>query len=44
MIKEYVNATGTSRFYSWAVPPGLDPAWSDEHLDLMASEVIPAFR
>lgn len=44
MIKEYVAATGTSRFYSWAVPPGLDPSWSDEHLELMASEVIPAFR
>ncbi|MFT4563966.1 MAG: alkanesulfonate monooxygenase SsuD [Gammaproteobacteria bacterium] len=44
MIKEYVAATGTSRFYSWAVPPGLDPSWSDEHLELMATEVIPAFR
>jgi len=44
MIREYVAATGTSRFYSWAIPPGLDPAWSEEHLELMASEVIPAFR
>ena len=44
MIKEYVAGTGISRFYTWAVPPGLDPSWTEEHLELMASEVIPAFR
>jgi alkanesulfonate monooxygenase SsuD/methylene tetrahydromethanopterin reductase-like flavin-dependent oxidoreductase (luciferase family) len=44
MIEEYVAATGTSRWYSWAVPPGLHPDWSNEHLELFAKEVMPAFR
>ncbi len=44
MIKKYVDATGTDRFYTWAVPPGLHPSWSDEHIELMANEVIPEFR
>ena len=44
MIKEYVAQTGTSRWYSWTVPPGLHPQWSNEHLELFAKEVIPAFR
>jgi len=44
MIKDYVAATGTSRWYSWAVPPGLHPSWSNEHIELFAKEVIPAFR
>jgi probable F420-dependent oxidoreductase len=44
MIEKYVKATGCERFYTWAVPPGLHPSWSDEHIELMASEVIPAFR
>lgn len=44
MIREYVEATGTSRWYGWTVPPGLHPSWSDEHLELFAREVIPAFR
>jgi probable F420-dependent oxidoreductase len=44
MIKDYVAKTGTNRFYTWAVPPGLHPSWSDEHIELMSSEVMPAFR
>ena len=44
MIEKYVGATGCERFYTWAVPPGLHPSWSDEHIELMAKEVIPNFR
>ncbi len=44
MIKAYQAETKITRFYTWAVPPGLPPAWSDEHVELMANEVIPAFR
>ncbi len=43
-IREYVEANGVTRFYGWTIPPGLPPEWSDEHLELMAREVIPAFR
>ena len=44
MIRSYTEATTCDRFYTWAVPPGLHPSWSDEHIELMAKEVIPAFR
>ncbi len=44
MIEKYQEATGCQRFYTWAVPPGMSPSWSDEHIELMASEVMPAFR
>lgn len=44
MIRKYVDATTCDRFYTWAVPPGLHPSWSDEHIELMTKEVIPAFR
>ena len=44
MIEKYVDATTCERFYTWAVPPGLHPSWSDEHIELMAKEVIPNFR
>ena len=44
MINDYVSKTGTNRFYTWAVPPGMHPSWSDEHLELMSKEVMPAFR
>ena len=43
-IETYVKETGITRFYGWAVPPGLPPSWSDEHVELMAKEVIPNFR
>ncbi|MEQ8662739.1 MAG: hypothetical protein RLW62_18150, partial [Gammaproteobacteria bacterium] len=44
MIRKYVDATTCDRFYTWAVPPGLHPSWSDEHIELMTKEVMPAFR
>ena len=43
-IREYVAANRVTRFYGWTVPPGLPPEWSDEHLELMARDVMPAFR
>lgn len=43
-IREYVEANRVTRFYGWTVPPGLPPEWSDEHLELMAKDVMPAFR
>jgi probable F420-dependent oxidoreductase len=43
-ILEYVAANRVTRFYGWTVPPGLPPEWSDEHLELMAKEVMAAFR
>jgi hypothetical protein len=42
-IEEYRRAHAISRYYGWTVPPGLPPSWSDEHVELMATEVIPAF-
>ena len=44
MIEKYVEATGSNRFYTWAVPPGLNPRWSDEHIELMSDKVIPEFK
>lgn len=43
-IAAYLREVPVTRFYGWTVPPGLPPEWSDEHLELMAREVIPAFR
>ena len=43
-IREYVEQNRVTRFYGWTIPPGLPPEWSDEHVELMAKEVIPAFR
>jgi len=43
-IARYVAETGVSRFYGWTVPPGLPPSFSDEHVELMAREVMPALR
>jgi len=43
-IREYVEQNRVTRFYGWTVPPGLPPEWSDEHVELMAKEVIPSFR
>ena len=44
MIKKYVKATGSNRFYTWAVPPGIHPSWTDEHIELMSKQVMPEFR
>lgn len=43
-VREYVAANHVTSFYGWTVPPGLPPEWSDEHIELMAKEVMPAFR
>lgn len=43
-IERYRAEVPITRFYGWTVPPGLPPEWSDEHVELMAREVIPAFR
>ena len=43
-VRDYVEENLVTRFYGWAIPPGLPPEWSDEHLELMAHEVIPALR
>ena len=43
-IRSYVEQNLVTRFYGWTVPPGLPPEWSDEHVELMAREVMPAFR
>lgn len=43
-IRQYVDENRVTSFYGWTVPPGLPPEWSDEHIELMAKEVIPVFR
>jgi alkanesulfonate monooxygenase SsuD/methylene tetrahydromethanopterin reductase-like flavin-dependent oxidoreductase (luciferase family) len=43
-IARYAAEQPITRFYGWTVPPGLPPEWSDEHLELMAREVMPHFR
>ena len=43
-IRSYVESNGVNRFYGWAVPPGLPPEWSEEHLSLMAQRVIPTLK
>jgi alkanesulfonate monooxygenase SsuD/methylene tetrahydromethanopterin reductase-like flavin-dependent oxidoreductase (luciferase family) len=43
-VRGYVDANLVTRFYGWTIPPGLPPEWSDEHVELMAREVIPALR
>ncbi len=44
MRKDYVAKTGAIHFYTLAVPPGLHPSLSDEYIELMSREVMPAFR
>lgn len=43
-IRKYAAEQPITRFYGWTLPPGLPPEWADEHLELFAKEVIPAFR
>jgi alkanesulfonate monooxygenase SsuD/methylene tetrahydromethanopterin reductase-like flavin-dependent oxidoreductase (luciferase family) len=43
-IQRYRSAQPVTRFYGWTLPPGLPPEWSDEHLELMAREVMPSFQ
>jgi hypothetical protein len=44
IIRRYVEETPINRWYSWTLPPGLPPEWADEHIELMAKQVMPAFR
>ena len=44
IIARNVEEKRLDRWYSWTLPTGLPPEWADEHIELMASEVIPAFR
>ena len=44
MIRDYVRKVPITHYYSWTLPPGLPPRWAQHHLELFASEVIPAFR
>jgi len=43
-IRQYLSLLPVDRFYGWTLPPGLPPEWADEHLELMAREVMPHFR
>jgi hypothetical protein len=38
------TAVPIERFYCWTVPPGYPVRKMDEHLELMATKVIPHFR
>ena len=44
MIRDFTNNVPVTHFYSSTLPPGLPPRWAQTHLELFASEVIPAFR
>jgi alkanesulfonate monooxygenase SsuD/methylene tetrahydromethanopterin reductase-like flavin-dependent oxidoreductase (luciferase family) len=44
LIRDFANNVPITHFYSWTLPPGLPPQWAQTHLELFASEVIPAFR
>jgi alkanesulfonate monooxygenase SsuD/methylene tetrahydromethanopterin reductase-like flavin-dependent oxidoreductase (luciferase family) len=44
MIRDYVSNVPLTNYYSWTLPPGLPPAWIQPHLELFASNVIPAIR
>jgi alkanesulfonate monooxygenase SsuD/methylene tetrahydromethanopterin reductase-like flavin-dependent oxidoreductase (luciferase family) len=44
MIREYIEKVPVTHFYSWTLPPGRPAKWAQEHLELFASKVIPAFR
>lgn len=43
-IQRFQRDTNIDRWYTWTLPPGLSPEWADEHIELMATQVIPAFR
>ena len=44
MIGDFMNTVPLTHYYSWTLPPGLPPRWVQAHLELFASQVIPAFR
>jgi alkanesulfonate monooxygenase SsuD/methylene tetrahydromethanopterin reductase-like flavin-dependent oxidoreductase (luciferase family) len=43
MVAATVERHAIDRWLSWTLPPGLPAEWSDEHVELMAREVIPNF-
>jgi alkanesulfonate monooxygenase SsuD/methylene tetrahydromethanopterin reductase-like flavin-dependent oxidoreductase (luciferase family) len=44
IVERFVEENQLTHLFSWTIPPGLPPEWSDEHVELMAREVIPKFR
>src|SRR6266850_455084 len=42
MIRNFTDNVPITHFYSWTLPPGLPLRWAQAHLELFASEVIPA--
>jgi len=44
IVRAFIDDNGLDRFYSWTLPPGLPPEWSDEHVELFATQVAPNFR
>lgn len=42
-IGAYVEATGIERYYTWTMPPGMPAAAMNPHLELFATDVMPAF-
>ena len=44
MIRDSIGAVPVTHYYSWTLTPGLPPRWAQDHLELFASKVIPAFR
>lgn len=43
-ITDYAAAVPIERFYCWTIPPGYPVRKMDEHLELMATKVMPHFR
>ncbi|HLW70886.1 MAG TPA: LLM class flavin-dependent oxidoreductase [Candidatus Binataceae bacterium] len=43
-ISDYAATVPIERFYSWTIPPGFPVRNMDEHLELMATKVMPHFR
>jgi len=43
-IRDFIDEVPLTHYYSWTLPPGLPPRWAQDHLELFASKVIPAFR
>jgi alkanesulfonate monooxygenase SsuD/methylene tetrahydromethanopterin reductase-like flavin-dependent oxidoreductase (luciferase family) len=44
IIREYLGEVPVTNLRSWTIPPGLTAKWSQPHLELFASKVIPTFR
>lgn len=44
IIRDCLAEAPLTNFYAWTLPPGLPTSWVQPHLELFASQVIPAFR